>query len=1630
MFSKSKERRGQRWTCRPKHAGPITLLLALAGLAMPTLSHAQVDAPVARLPESSPYHFEAIALTGDITSGLTTQPTGFSTASINDDGLVAYLCANPSGGTLCAGHIRADANRVARLEFSSRLFQGGIQLSNDGALLATDRASGPVFFLQKWDAPRLGVLLEDVASGRFLPTTDTTYFNYDYDGVFGFATMNNDGDVAFIAQGKHRGRLGSLCIDATCLVTDGLLGFNEVPIVSPARPMISDDEQIVVRYQATTTAPPLMATGPISIRVFDFGLDLANSEIVAETGWSNLGMSPGISDTGEVVAFSGNHGQGQAIYAAIGPKGSRDLVFIAGSGASPPQLGYADLENTQPINFAQDALVAQRDTRVGVLHRELGAPGLDGDEIVLTFLAQPTSRSNANNFIPAREFSSTLGLWTVRIDVVVVNGVAQFKRHMPLPVIQLGQAAPEVFGDSFGTITAISLHDPIAVGRTPDIANLPQGLTAQTLAALDVGRHELGFIVTSSSGNSAVVRATYSNSCLSITQRRYSQGQAPWGTDVLDHSPSSNSISAAGCVLTTMAMQLDNVYRQKSAAGGTTNPQGVHDLFCSFMPEAPGYLCGNADLLPNQLRPFNQTADLIRDNAVAIFLDQLLPGSGIQWTPTPQSQRDTDLNYVYETICTEKLPLAVRVRRNPADTSPGHDVLITGITHGKLVLADPAGNCGNACAPRRLARTMDAYANEFQSQGFVRDPDDLSYLILTTSNDSEVLATDSIGRRAGFLRSGGGLQVYTEIPNSTVDEVSNNNLEDEFAPVPPATRTVRILQPGTGTLAVTATGARTGPFELLVSSTNAAGAATSLNTRLVNYSVPNSSSTFSINVGTGGGSITIVSTPVPSVIGKTLTQARASLVDAGLREGAITTESHPTVPAGSIISQMPAAGTAVAGGSVVELIVSSGTSPTSVGVPNVVGLSQAAASSAITTAGLVVETITQQSSSTVPLGNVISQNPSAGASVATGSAVSLVVSTGPAPVTAPNVVGLSQAAASSAITTAGLVVGTITQQFSSTVALGSVISQNPVGGASVAAGSVVNLVVSSGPATVTVPNVVGLTQAAASSAITTAGFVVGTITQQSSATVPLGNVISQNPSGGTNVTAGSAVNLVVSSGPALVTVPNVVGQTQAAASSAITSAGLVVGAITQQSSSTVPLGNVISQSPAGGASVASGSAVNLVVSSGAELVTVPNVVGLAQTSATSAIVNAGLVVGTITQQSSSTVPSGNVISQSPSAGVSVAAGSAVNLVVSNGPAPVTVPNVVGQTQAAASSAITSAGLVIGTITQQSSSTVPLGNVISQNPSAGANVAAGSSVSLVVSSGPAPVTVPNVVGQTQAAASSAITAAGLVVGTITQQSSATAPSGTVISQNPSGGMSVTAGSAVNLVVSSGPAPVMVPNVVGQTQAAASSAITNAGLVLGTVSQQSSATVAKGNVISQNPNAGASVAAGSAVNLVVSSGPASATVPNVVGQTQAAASSAITNSGLVLGTVTQQSSSAVPKGNVISQNPNAGVSVAAGSAVNLVVSSGAESAPAFNALRDATRATRITGRGTKETLLAYVGSAQWFYAHKRPFVALQVIESYERLVRFASGRTISKSDARNLLAIAEEVEQQIRAALPRH
>jgi beta-lactam-binding protein with PASTA domain len=263
-------------------------------------------------------------------------------------------------------------------------------------------------------------------------------------------------------------------------------------------------------------------------------------------------------------------------------------------------------------------------------------------------------------------------------------------------------------------------------------------------------------------------------------------------------------------------------------------------------------------------------------------------------------------------------------------------------------------------------------------------------------------------------------------------------------------------------------------------------------------------------------------------------------------------------------------------------------------VPNVVGLAQAAAETALRGAGFAVGAVTRAYSETVASGSVITQNPAVGVSASPGSAVALVISLGSS-VTVPDVRGLTQVAAGAALTGASLVTGTVTQQCSNTVANGLVISQSPSAPGPAPLGTAVDLVISTGLCSVTVPDVVGLSQSAAEAALLAAELSVGSVTTECSNSVASGNVISQNPTAPGPALFGSSVNLVVSTGLCSVVVPDVVGLAQSAAEAAVLAAELSVGSVTTECSNTVAAGDVISQNPTAPGPALFGSSVNLVV---------------------------------------------------------------------------------------------------------------------------------------------------------------------------------------------------------------------------------------------------------------------------------------------------------------------------------------------------------------------------------------------------------------------------------------------------
>jgi beta-lactam-binding protein with PASTA domain len=153
-----------------------------------------------------------------------------------------------------------------------------------------------------------------------------------------------------------------------------------------------------------------------------------------------------------------------------------------------------------------------------------------------------------------------------------------------------------------------------------------------------------------------------------------------------------------------------------------------------------------------------------------------------------------------------------------------------------------------------------------------------------------------------------------------------------------------------------------------------------------------------VELQTGAQMLIVVSsgaqTSVPNVTGMKVDAAKQTLTTAKLTPQVQQVDSNQ--PAGLVLSQDPAAGAKVAGGTQVRLAVSKG--PEMVTVPSLRGLSLENATQKLADAGLTARVISVSSSE--PQGTVIAQDPAGGQKVKTGSAVRINVSQGQATTTA------------------------------------------------------------------------------------------------------------------------------------------------------------------------------------------------------------------------------------------------------------------------------------------------------------------------------------------------------------------------------------------------------------------------------------------------------------------------------------------------------------------------------------------------------------------------------------------------------------------------------------------------------
>ncbi|MFM7068495.1 MAG: PASTA domain-containing protein [Actinomycetes bacterium] len=267
---------------------------------------------------------------------------------------------------------------------------------------------------------------------------------------------------------------------------------------------------------------------------------------------------------------------------------------------------------------------------------------------------------------------------------------------------------------------------------------------------------------------------------------------------------------------------------------------------------------------------------------------------------------------------------------------------------------------------------------------------------------------------------------------------------------------------------------------------------------------------------------------VPQLVGRSA-QAGA---DQLLRRGFVvdlSPEANILVSPGTVVGQVPVAGSKLEQGSRVVLRVSSG--PPGITVPDVAGLPGPEAVRSATNSRLVGQVV-EVFSDTVRPGEVVSTVPRAGRPTLPGTVVTINVSKGPRPRVVPEMVGREIAAAMADLARAGLGAGRVTVRATNASPPGVVLSTNPAAGSGRPPGFPVAVVVSGPVEDAVVPGFVGLTVDGAKQ-VAAAGRVTIRVRflQVRAGDVAAGRIVSQSSPAGSVVPSGTVVDVVLAVDP-------------------------------------------------------------------------------------------------------------------------------------------------------------------------------------------------------------------------------------------------------------------------------------------------------------------------------------------------------------------------------------------------------------------------------------------------------------------------------------------------------------------
>lgn len=187
---------------------------------------------------------------------------------------------------------------------------------------------------------------------------------------------------------------------------------------------------------------------------------------------------------------------------------------------------------------------------------------------------------------------------------------------------------------------------------------------------------------------------------------------------------------------------------------------------------------------------------------------------------------------------------------------------------------------------------------------------------------------------------------------------------------------------------------------------------------------------------------------LPKVSGSSAAKAKESLKQDGFSNVKTREEYSDDVDKGNVISTSPEAGKKIARKGSVTLTVSLGPAP--VQVPDLVGLTEDEAETALEAVGLELDVEDSVNSSEIPEDRIVSQNPS-NTTAQVGSTITVIMSDGPEYVDIPSVVGMSVAEATQTLESQGFVVNqqSVLGGFSQTVTMQTPLNQSAPRGSEV-----------------------------------------------------------------------------------------------------------------------------------------------------------------------------------------------------------------------------------------------------------------------------------------------------------------------------------------------------------------------------------------------------------------------------------------------------------------------------------------------------------------------------------------------------------------------------------------------------